>query len=242
MLSFASLIRTGPRSVEPTQCLADAMVGPVRPGFVSSKGALLVTIQATLAVGGQKDAKYEQLQTSLAQALLEQGISLSDSAQVVDKLLPQAGAARVQRALAIVHPANRWQQISDLCTQFHVAASQDLEAGEGTKAHPGGGKEACPGQSSALFQIQPDYCYLQSGDEAERLQSYYAGCRGLLLIDAGQAEVHLKAATCKVDEELAFLVIGQHCPCPSTCQGQRSIAAFNAWGNHVCLPAASISW
>ena len=159
-------------------------------------GLCLLTLQPQLRGGGQKDQKYEKLLADLAQ----QGVTLADASSVVDKLMPQAGAARVQRALAITNPANRWQQITALCSQYGVllpptTARLDKAAKRTQQEAKRRAQARTPAQASD-FQVQPGYCFLADGSEAVRLSSFFPGCSGALLIDAPAAAAHLSAAPC----------------------------------------------
>ena len=98
--------------------------------------------------GGAKDAKYVAAQTSLAQAMLDHGMSLADASAVVDRLMPKAGLARVQRVVGIVQAEHRWESLLQLAKQFEVAMppvqSRVEKAGAGCLPQTPTGQAFCP--------------------------------------------------------------------------------------------------
>ena len=74
-----------------------------------------------LSGGGAKDTKFAQTQASLAQIFLAQGVSLSDTAVLTDKLMPLAGLQKVYRVTQLASQDLRWQEVCALCHQFGLS-------------------------------------------------------------------------------------------------------------------------
>ena len=53
--------------------------------------------------------------------MLDHGMSLADASAVVDRLMPKAGLARVQRLVGIVQAEHRCESLLQLAKQFEVA-------------------------------------------------------------------------------------------------------------------------
>ena len=235
----AARVGSGPRWPEPQVTLQEAMCSSSVPKFISRTGHLLVTIYPEVRGGGAKDEKYTSCQTQLAREFLEHGVSLSDASAIVDRLMPQAGLARVQRAVALMNPDNRWQQLLQLCQQFHVAvpptgrrlqqAQQRVMAK--AKARAQVQKQAVKASS---FRLQENYFFNADGTQANLLSQLQPGCSGIILMDAEEAAPNLGIRTM---DELGILVLGHVCPQPETCAGQFTVPAVNSLSEPVLLKA-----
>ena len=126
-------------------CHQDSFAGP---------GACWSHCNLQFCGGGQK--KYEKLQADLAQQLLEQGVTLADASSIVGKLMPQAGSARLQRALPLtnfVHTA--------LCSRYGITLPPTTARLEkaARRTHQEARRRA---QARAPVQFRPDF-QIQSG-------------------------------------------------------------------------------
>ena len=80
----------------------------------------MISFMPEVRGGGAKDEKFREAQSNLAHLLLDKGFALSQTTAAVDRLLAQAGVARVQRALDLTDGVHRWSQVQKLCDQFSV--------------------------------------------------------------------------------------------------------------------------
>ena len=137
---------------------------------------------------------------------------MADSATMVDRLMPEAGVARIQRVLGLANADNRWQQLLSLCHQFHVPvppSSSRLErAAKRTQQEPA--------PKAADCQVQPGYCLQEDGSAAPLLSEFFPGSTGVLLVDSSEATSHLASHSCRAGAELAMLVLGEPCPAPTS--------------------------
>ena len=238
-LFTSARVGSGPNRPDPQATLLEAMNDTQAPGFVSRNGCLLVTIFPETRGGGAKDERYTTCQTQLARELLEHGASLSDSSTIVDRLLPQAGLARVQRALAIVHADNRWQQILQLCRQFEVTipplgarlekAQQRVRAKAKARA-----QHHQQNVKASSFRLQEGYFFNADGSPTCILQQMLPGSSGIILLDPEEAGQHLQM---RAMDELGILVLGHTCPCVASCSGPLTLPAVNALSEPVLIKA-----
>ena len=199
----------------------------------------MVTIFPETRGGGAKDEKYAACQTQLAKEFLERGLQLSDASTVVDRLLPQAGLARVQRVLALSHPENRWQQLQALCRQFEVVIpvtpSRVQLAQQRVKAKAKARSSASQQNIKAgAFRLQEHFFRNADGSPAKVLHQVSPGCSGVVLLDPEEATPHLGLRTM---DELGVFVLGHSCPKPDACKGVCAVPATNTLGEPVLLKA-----
>ena len=240
-LGFIASARVGSGPNWPSQdvTLHEAMLNPDVQAFVSRTGHLLVTIFPETRGGGAKDEQYTTCQTRLAKEFLEHGASLNDSSAVVDRLLPQAGLARIQRALALTNAENRWQQILQLCRQFEVTVpptgARMQQAQQRVKAKAKSRAQAQQLNVKALaFRLQEGYFFNADNSPACLLQQLLPGSSGVILLDPEDAVPHLQM---RVMDELAVLILGHACPHAETCSGPVTVPAVNSLTEPVLLRA-----
>ena len=230
-------VGSGPFWPEPTTTLQQAVNDHTVPAFTSRDGSLLVTVFPETRGGGAKDDKYATCQTQLAKEFLEHGVNLADSSTLVDRLLPQAGLARVQRVLALTHTDNRWQQLLQLCQQFSVTvppASARLQQAQ-TKIKAKARARAQENRqqvAAASFRLQDDYFFNADGSPAPILSQLSPGCSGVVLLDPEEAAHHMAM---RAMDELGVLVLGHTCPHPPSCTGTITVPAVNALSEPVLL-------
>ena len=131
-MGISSPCRTysGHRAVDSSISLLQARYDKSAGGFVSRKGHLLVTLAPMLSGGGAKDRKYADTQAELAQFLLDQGMPLSESTALIDKI-PLAGLGRITQLLKPSNVDHRWSSFEALCRQFQVACPRLTNAWTG---------------------------------------------------------------------------------------------------------------
>ena len=208
-------IGSGPLKPCPLTSLLQASRDHLASGFVNRKGELLVTILPETRRGGAKDAKYHEAQSRVAKELLEHGVSLADSTLLVDRLMQQAGQARVTRVNALTNTDHRWQQLLQLFQQFHIEVPplqpRQAKAEQKVRALAKSRASHMHQQVKAAdVRLQEGYFYNADGTAASILLSLFPGCSGVCLQDPGEA-VHSIEAFHSVDE-LAIIVIGHKCP------------------------------
>ena len=192
--------------------------------------------------GGAKDEKFRAAQSDLAQLLLEKGLPLGPVTAAVDRLLAQAGVARVQRALDLTEAATRWAQILSLCQQFAVSLPDT--AARSTKAAAQVSAEAQKRQSqrgpqpkAADFQLLPGFFRNADDSEAAVLTQLVPGASGVHLCDPQDAGRLLSTWKGRSSDELGLVVLGHSCPDPTACEGSCGVPAQTASGGQVILHA-----
>ena len=238
---FARLY-SGPKQVAVEMELQAAVTGPVPPGFVTKGGFLLVTYMPELRGGGAKDDKFKSAQTDLAQLFLEKGLALGPTTTAVDRLLAQAGVARVQRALDLTDGTNKWSQIQSLCQQFAVTLPemQSRSSKALGQVHAEALKRQARHESKPRaqdFQLTAGFFRNADGTEAPVLTQIVPGASGVLLCDHQDALRLLPTWTGQASDELGLVVLGHACPEPSSCQGHCGVPAQTASGGPVLLHA-----
>ncbi|CAE7630128.1 unnamed protein product [Symbiodinium sp. CCMP2592] len=235
-------VYSGPKPVPSALTLLQARRGPVPPGFVNKAGWLLISYMPETRGGGAKDIKYQSAQTEVAQLLLEQGLSLSQTTAVVDRLLPLAGVPRLQRILDLSDAPNRWLQLQALCKQFSVSlpdtTSRSSRASTSTALEAQRRKaKAAPSPTASDFALQPGYFRNVDDSPAAVLTQLMPGASGVYLCDAAEAPRLLQDWSGTSADELGLVILGHCCPQPSTCQGSCGIPATTAAGHQVLLHA-----
>ncbi|CAE7660264.1 mspIM [Symbiodinium sp. KB8] len=235
-------VYSGPKQVPPAMLLAHASQGPCAPGFVNKAGWLLVSFMPETRGGGAKDVKYKTAQTDMAQLLLDQGLSLSQTTAIVDKIMPLAGLPRIQRVFELTEADNRWMQFQALCKQFSVALPE--VASGATKALMSTATEAArrrtraePQPKAADFALLPGFFRNSDDSPAAVLNQLMPGATGVYLCDATDAARLLQDWKGNSSDELGLVVLGHSCPHASTCQGHRGIPAVTSSGHQVLLHA-----
>ncbi|CAE7650916.1 mspIM [Symbiodinium sp. CCMP2456] len=246
-----SRVFSGPRQVSPAVCLGQACQGPLPPGFVNKAGWLLISFMPETRGGGAKDIKYKTAQTDMAQLLLDQGLSLSQTTAIVDKLLPLAGLPRVQRVFDLSDPDHRWHQLQVLCKQFSVPVPEAVSGA--TKALMSTAAEATrrriraePKPKAADFALLPGFFRNADGTPAAVLSQLMPGASGVYLCDSGDANRLLQdwAGNCNDELGLATVVSLQLLPLEirSSCMPVGTILARHAKCDKdatVALPEAT---
>ena len=238
--SRGARIGSGPLKPCPSTLLLQASRDHRASGFVNRKGELLVTVLPETRGGGAKDVKYHEAQSRLATELLEHGVSLADSALLVDRLLQQAGQARVVKVNGISNPDNRWQQLLQLFQQFRIELPpvQPRQAKAEQKVRSMAQSRAQQAQQqvkAADVKLQDGYFYNVDGTAAAILHAPFPGCSGVCLQDFAEA-AHSIEAFHSLDE-LAIVVIGHRCPHTKSCTGRVTVPALNAAAEPVLLAA-----
>ena len=228
-------IYSGPRRVAESTRIAEACLETGR-GWVNRAGRLLVTIQPEVKGGGSKDAKYTSAQTALAQLLLDRGLSLADSSEIVDRLMPQAGLSRVHRLVSILHPENRWSSFLQLAKQFDVPIPPTNSRVEkaALKVQEAFRRRRQARLRAADFRLQDGHFFNEDGSEAPVLAQIFPGCCGVFLCDA-QALQTIQTFRGHVDDELGLVVLGSKCPHDESCQGRHTVPALNSAGEPVLI-------
>ena len=187
---------------------------------------------AELSGGGTKDAKFAAAQTAAAQVFLDNGLSLSEATEVIDRLMPAAGAARVHRIVQLAHAANKWHELQQLCHQFHAPLPPTparLERAQKSAQAVAKRKGASFGMpAAASLTLQDAYFHNADGTQAKLLKTLYPGCSGVCLLDKDAAPAQLKAYAQSCTDELACVILGTSCPDPSSCSGEITAPAWNS--------------
>ena len=166
-IEVTARIYSGPRRVCSSLSLAQALDGSTPEGFVSRKGVLLVTIMPAISGGGLKDEKFQQLQSEVAQLVLERGVQLTDATKAVDSLLQSAGDYSVLRSSHILStdgsscfrsPANSLSlsRLGILTFPRPPGESRQKPSGGKQPSHLSGPKtSSCSRESSAMRMVHP---------------------------------------------------------------------------------------
>ena len=232
-------VGSGPLKPDPSTTMLEAICSPSQLAFKSRAGHVLITIFPETRGGGAKDEKYATCQTQLAKEFLEHGIGLADASALVDKLLPQAGQARVQRVLSLTQQDNRWHQVLQLCRQYEitlpVVTNRIQQAQQRVRAKAKARAQAQQQHVRAdSFRIQEEFFFNADGSVATLLPQISPGCSGVVLMDAEEAAPHLSLKTM---DELGILILGHTCPHAPSCSGQMTVPAFNSVAEPVLLKA-----
>ena len=235
-------VYSGPKAVPSALTLGSARCGPLHPGFVSTGGFLLLSFMPETRGGGAKDDKFRNTQTELAQLFLDKGLALSQTTTAVDRLMSQAGASRVQRALDLTDGTNRWGQVQALCQQFSVtlparptraSKAADVVQQEAVKRQARQGPKPC----AADFQIAPGFFRNADDSEAAVLSKLVPGASGVLLCDSADAPRLLSTWSGQSQDELGLVILGHTCPDGPSCQGHCGVPAHTAAGEGVIVHA-----
>ena len=230
-------VYSGPRAVDGALSLQQASAAPCPPGFISKGGYLLISFMPEVRGGGAKEA-----QSNLAHLLLDKGFALSQTTAAVDRLLAQAGVARVQRALDLTDGVHRWSQVQKLCDQFSVTLPE--QASRATKAAGQLQQEAMrrhnrpgPKPKAADFVLTPGFFRNADGTNAAIVGKLVPGASGVHLCDLRDAPRLLSTWKDASSDELGLVVLGHVCPDAASCQGHLGVPAQTSSGNSVLLHA-----
>ena len=238
----AARVYSGPKQIDPDLTLAEAVIGPCPPGFLTKGGRVLVSLMPESRGGGAKDQKFKEAQSGLATFLLDRGLALQEVTLVADQLMSQAGAARVQRVLDLLDAGNQWFQLQALAKQFNVplpeaqprtARAANTVLQEATRR----AQQPRPQPQAADFQLVPGYFRNADGSSAKVLTKMLPGTSGVILCDASDANRLISDFSKSCVDELGVVVLGHHCPHASSCEGSLGVPAVTLQGDQVILHA-----
>ena len=232
-------IGSGPLKPVGDLTLLQAILEPHAQAFVNRQGYLLVTLLPEVRGGGAKDEKFLDAQTRLAKEFLEHGLSLTVSSSLVDKLIQQAGLARVVKALSLSHPENRWRNILQLCQQFGLEVPQvqarfakaEHKARAQAKSRPSAG----PAVTASDVRLQEGFFKNADGSPAAILSALFPGCTGVCLQDPAEALQSIEAF--HSFDELAVVVLGHRCPHAASCCGRLTVPALHSVSEPILVTA-----
>ena len=234
-----SRLYSGPKPVPPEITLAQAFAEGKSTASFAKRGHLRVTYIPQCRGGGQKDLKYSEAQTTVAQIFMAHGHNLVEPSRLTDKVLSLGGLPRVSRLAQLAHEAHQWQELQSLCSRRGIeippAVSLADKAGQAVRreAAKRGSKAALPAAKD--FLLQAEFFRTEADEPAVVLKELFPGCTGVHLADAASALSLIRSFHGSGPDELAVVVLGGPCPEPSSCDGQCSCPALNADAEPVLL-------
>ena len=191
---------------------------------------------------GSRQEHHHMLHTELAAMFHEEGHSIQDTPELVEKVLRDQGLAKVHHML--FRQPNRQEAFRKLCNDLDIPKPELRKKTTTTKfkfqklaKHDVSSYQ----QAAQEFALQPGFFRYENGEEAMILQQFSAWTRGVCLMEPQQAEPWRKQGSQQSPDELAIFV-----PSPGKLEAIRPhqyvyAPAFDKDGRQA-LEAPSSSW